>query len=299
MSFKYFDYPGKNRRPSPKEIGAKLHLDERTVRLRTAKMEKEGFIQYYQTVPNMWLLGNPLASLYNFQATSITAKRDALQKARDEDDVIDIADFLGVGFGLTISAPTEQQAIEKAKKIAQHIGIETFQANPPRQFPQPRKSLDKLDWQIIKALRYHALRPTKRIAEELKITYRMAEYTIGKLFESRALSTRAIINASEPKGIIFYSLNLRLDEKLRHRVIHNLREIYGKRIWWHFSPPGHTVTLFLFATSIARAEDDLIEALSKTGVLDGSMTIFKGWVEPRRPSWIDRRVQQMIGSRPE
>ena len=167
MSFKYFDYPGKNRRPSPKEIGAKLHLDERTVRLRTGKMEKEGFIQYYQTVPNLWLLGNPLASLYNFQATSITAKRDALQKARDEDDVIDIANFLGVGFGLTISARTEQQAHERAKRIAEHIGIETFQANPPRQFPQPRKSLDKLDWQVIKALRYHALRPTKKIAEEL------------------------------------------------------------------------------------------------------------------------------------
>src|SRR5207245_10527445 len=131
-----------------------------------------------------------LRSLYNFQTTSITAKRYALQKARDEDDVIDIADFLGVGFGLTISARTEQQAIEKANNIAQHIGIETFQANPPRQFPQPRRSLDKLDWQIIKALRYNALRPTKRIAEEIKITYRMAEYTLGKHLETTTLSTK-------------------------------------------------------------------------------------------------------------
>src|SRR2546428_12466807 len=103
MSFKYFDYPGKNRRPSPKEIGAKLHLDERTVRLRTAKMEKEGFIQYYHTVPNLWLIGNPLASFYNFSATSITAKRDTLQKSRDENDVIDIADITSVAFGLTRS----------------------------------------------------------------------------------------------------------------------------------------------------------------------------------------------------
>src|SRR2546422_4683879 len=138
MSFKYFDYPGKNRRPSPKEIGAKLHLDERTVRLRTAKMEKEGFIQYYQTVPNLWLLGNPLASLYNFQATSITAKRDALQKARDEDDVIDIADFLGVGFGLQIQARKNHKRIKQRKRMEKNFGFETFQQNPPGQFPQPR-----------------------------------------------------------------------------------------------------------------------------------------------------------------
>ncbi len=295
MSFKYFDYPGKNRRPSPREIGIKLGLDERTVRLRTAKMEKEGFIQYYQTIPNLWLLGNPIASLYNFQATSIKAKRDALKKARGEDDVIDIADFLGIGFGLTISARTEQQGHERAKRIAEHIDIKTFQATPPRQFPQPRRSLDKLDWQIIKALRYNALRRTKEIAKELGTTYRMIDYAIGKLSESRALSTRAIINASEPKGIIFHSLTLSLDEKLRYRTISKLREDYGKRVWWDFSPREHPITLFLFATSVARAEDDLIEALSRPGVLDGSMTIFKGWVEPERPSWIDRRVEQMIG----
>jgi hypothetical protein len=34
MSFKYFDYGGKQRRPIPKEIGSKLGVDERTVRLR-------------------------------------------------------------------------------------------------------------------------------------------------------------------------------------------------------------------------------------------------------------------------
>ncbi len=45
MSFKYFDYPGVNRRPSAKKIGNKLGVDERTVRLRTRKMEREGFIQ--------------------------------------------------------------------------------------------------------------------------------------------------------------------------------------------------------------------------------------------------------------
>src|SRR5690348_10301136 len=109
MSFKYFDYPGKHRRASPKEIGLKLGIDERTVRLRTSKMEKEGFIQYYQTIPNLRLFGQPLASLCNFQSPSLAVKPRILQRLRHLDDIIDIADFLGESFGVTISASSEAQ----------------------------------------------------------------------------------------------------------------------------------------------------------------------------------------------
>lgn len=122
----------------------------------------------------------------------------------------------------------------------------------------------------------------------------MTDYSIGKLFDLQALSTRAIINAKDPKGIIFYSLNLNLDPTGQEATDRRLREVYRERLWWSFTPPGPTIILFLFATSIGQAEDDLLQALSRSEVHDGSLTIFKGWVEPTRPSWIDKMLTERV-----
>lgn len=61
MGFKYYNYAGRHRRPSPSQIASKLGLDEKTVRLRTRRMERERFIEYYQAIPNLRLFGRPLA----------------------------------------------------------------------------------------------------------------------------------------------------------------------------------------------------------------------------------------------
>ena len=122
----------------------------------------------------------------------------------------------------------------------------------------------------------------------------MADYSIKRLLESRAVSVRAIINARDPKGIIFYSVNLVVDEQKREQITHELRKSLGQRVWWTVNPSGAVVVLFVFANSIGRAEDDLLEALAKPGVSSGTMTIFKGWVEPVRPSWIDRALDKKI-----
>ncbi len=294
MSFKYFDYAGKNRRPSPGEIGRKLGLDERTVRLRTKKMEREGFIQYYQTIPNLRLFDRPLAYLCNFHAADLRAKKHALDLLQEAKSIIDIADFLGESFGVTISAASNQDVEEKAGEFAELIGISQFLLTPPRSFPPLHKSLDKLDWQLVNALRYDALKPAEEVANQLGITRRMTDYAVGKLFQSQSISTRAIINARDPQGIIFYSLNLSLNPQKQDQTIRELREAYGERLWWSFTPPGPSASLFLFATFIGRAEDDLLEALARPGVRGGSVTIFKGWVEPKRPSWLDKMIEERI-----
>ncbi len=296
MSFKYFDYSGSKRRPSSKGIGEKLGLDERTVRLRIRKMEREGFIRYYQAIPNLRLLGQPLAYLCNFQTTDITTKHRAIAMIREADDIIDIADYLGESFGVTISAASEEDAQQTIAKLSRKIGTPRFGLLPPRQFPSPMRTLGKLDWELVKSLRYDALKTTREVARETGSTHRMADYAIGRLFESQALFTRAIINAKDSKGIIFYSLNLNVEDGKQQRITNDLRAALGERLWWTFTPPGQPLILFLFSTSIGKAEDDLLDALQLPGINGGSLTIFKGWVEPERPSWIDRRVEEKIRS---
>src|SRR3989442_573118 len=187
MSFKYFDYSGGKRRPSSKGIGEKLGLDERTVRLRIRKMEREGFIRYYQTIPNLRLLGQPLAYLFNFQTTDITTKQRAIAMIREADDIIDIADYLGESFGVTISAASEEDAQQTIAKLSRKIGVPRLGLLPPRQFPSLMRTLGKLDWELVRSLRYDALKTTREVARETGSTHRMADYAIGRLFESQAL----------------------------------------------------------------------------------------------------------------
>lgn len=294
MSFKYFDYSGRQRRASPKEIGAKFGVDERTVRLRTRRMEREGFIQYYQLFPNLRLFNQPVASLCNFKAPQLAMKPRILESLRNEENIIDIADFLGESLGITISTSSETEAMGKAKELAEKHGLSGFQLLPSRQFPPVERMLNSIDWQVVRALRYDAQRPIGKIAKEVGITYRMADYTIRRLFQTRSVSNRAIINARDTQGLIFYSINLTTGGKERDRVKHELRKSFGKRLWWTVNPPGPIIVLFLFANSIGRAEDDLLDALSTRGVKSGSMTIFKGWVEPAKPSWIDEAIDTKI-----
>lgn len=296
MGFKYFSYRGKNRRPSPKEIARKLGLDEKTVRSRTKKMEREGFIQYYQAIPNPFLFGLPFAYLCYFQEPDLLAKQRALQKLRETDGLIDIGEFIGERFGVTVAASSEVDALKRIQRLARIIGISHFQILPLQRFSAPEIKLDKLDWQLVRALRYGALRPTQEVASELGITYRMTDYRITKLLESKTLFVRAMINASDPRGVLFYSLNLSVEESLKRRITRELSEAYRERLFSVVTSLGPDVILNLFTSSIGEVEDNLLKVLSLPGIRTGSLAIFKNLVEPSRPNWIDKIIEEKIST---
>ncbi len=296
MGFKYYGYTGKNRRPSPKEIGAKLGLDEKTVRARVSRMEIEGFIQSYKAIPNPFLFQRPLLCTYGFRAPDVLAKQRALQKLLQVPDILDIGDFLGETVGVNFVASSEQAAEQKIKELSELIGLAGMPFIPPRSFPSTTAIPNRLDWQLIKALRHDAVRPTTEIAKELGITYRTAEYRISRLLEARAFFLRAFINARDPKGIVLYSLFLELDPQGHEGLRRELLERYRNRLWFEFSPPSPIIIMNLFATSVGEAEDKLLESLSQPGVRRGSLTIIKGWIEPTLPSWIDWLLEEKIAA---
>jgi DNA-binding Lrp family transcriptional regulator len=159
---------------------------------------------------------------------------------------------------------------------------------PPRAFSSVDSSLDGIDWAIVKALRYDALRRTEDVSGQLGLTYRTVEYRIAKLLDSQLLFIRAMINSSDSKGILFYSLALELEGATRADLKQEIMDKHSDRTWLTFSPPGPMLVLNLFATSIGEPEDLLLEIQSRPGIKDASVTIFKGWVEPTRPNWIDK-----------
>ncbi|MEE9586212.1 MAG: AsnC family transcriptional regulator [Nitrososphaerales archaeon] len=294
MGYKYLDYPGKSRRPSSKAIGKKLGLAERTVRLRIKRMEREGFIQYYAAIPNLSLFGLPIACLFSFQVDDIRKKQHALQQLKKTDHVIEIADMIGGNFGATIAVSSEQDVEQVTHKLTELTHTSKVVHSSNRWFTSPRFSLDKLDWRLIKALQYDALRSTKEIATELGVSNRMTDYRINRLLESRAVVIRAVISARDRQGILFYNLTLSLDPGMKEKIMNVVSERFKSEIFLVLTPPGPLLALGLFATSIGEAEDNLLDSLSIPGVKTGNLSFFKNDVALQRPSWIDKFVEKKI-----
>ncbi len=295
MGFKFPDYNRfSERHVSPSEIGNKLGLDEKTVRVRVKKMEEEGFIKYYEAIPNLALFGTKSVEQYAFEAPDIPSKEEALGYFRTADRIVDITDFLGPLFGASLAGASHDQIQVLTNEIVEKLklkrGFKMFERTPiePASIPQ------KLDWQIMLRLRYDALCPAKDIAEEISITDRMVEYRISKLLESRAFYIRAIINQQRQEGVIFYGLNLFVDPEKQDVLVKEFKETYQERFWSLWTPMSGLIILNLFALNLGEPEETLKHTLQLKGVKQGSMVIFKELVESERPNWIDELIEKKI-----
>src|SRR5713226_3246223 len=124
MAFKYTDFSAPvERRISPSEIGKKEGLDEKTVRLRVKRVEEEGFIKYYQAIPNL-VLFHLQAIMYGFQARDISSKHQAIESLRETPGVVEIIDTLGESFSVTLAGRSNEEvqrlALETRNRL--HLG---------------------------------------------------------------------------------------------------------------------------------------------------------------------------------
>jgi DNA-binding Lrp family transcriptional regulator len=300
MAFKYVDYNGhSDRRVSPTEIGKKLGLDEKTVRLRVTRLEEEGFIKYYQALPNLALFGySELCSLI-LEAPDVQSKHAALQRLLRAPSVVEVDDFQGPMLSVGVGAISQEKARSSISAAASEVGLKVHPNGLERKTRPPSLQPNRLDWRILQSLRYDALRPTKGISDSLSISYRMTEYRISRLLDSRVFFVTALLNPKKQQGIIFYGLTLIVDPKFQSRLLSQLKEVHGEKVWLAGAPDDHTVFVNLFSLTSGEPEDALLEASKLEGVRQCFLMIHRERFEPDRPSWIDRGIEEKIGGRGE
>jgi|GEM_PF-773503 DNA-binding Lrp family transcriptional regulator len=297
MAFKGLDYDSfTDRRVSPLAIGRKLGLDEKTVRVRVNKMEEEGFIKYYQAMPSLSLFNLNIINSYRFEALNIVTKHRVIEALPDVPYIVEAIDYLGQVILVNIAGASFEQIEDVTAKLANRFELSRIILGK-HLLKESTVIPDKLDWQIIKKLRYDALSSLKDLSESLSLTPRMVEYRISKLLDSGALLIRAIINTQKQHGLIFYELEMLIDESKQFEVVKKLSEMHGEKLW---SVRGSaTVGVLLanfFGFTLAEPEDAAIGALGLEGVKSCSLFIFKEAIEPQRPNWMDNLIEQKIVS---
>jgi DNA-binding Lrp family transcriptional regulator len=294
IAFKGLDYDSfTDRRVSPLAIGRKLGFDEKTVRVRVKKMEDDGFIKYYQAIPSLTLFQFKNMKTYRFEALNISTKHRVIEYVQKLPFIVEAIDYLGQDVSVSIAGHSSRQIDQVASGLADRFELYKWILGS-RTIKETLSAADRLDWQIIQELRYDALSGIKVLSESLSITPRMVEYRIKKLLGSDMLLVRAIINTQMQQGLIFYELEMSVDETKRYCVIKRLSEIYAKRIWSVRTLAAGVLLANFFAFTLAEPEEAYVNTLKLDGVRSCSLFIFKEIVEPNRPNWLDDLIEQKI-----
>ncbi len=285
IAFRGLDYDSfTDRRVSPLTIGRKLGLDEKTVRSRVKKMEDDGFIKYYQL---------KIMNTYRFEALNIATKHRVIEHIQELPLMVEAIDYLGQVVSVNIAGTSSEEIDQVAFKLANKFELYKWILGS-RIVKEPISVADRLDWKIIQELRYNALLGVKELSELLSITPRMVEYRISKLLASDMLVIRAIIDGQKQRGLIFYELEISVDERKQYEVVKRLSEIYAERLWSVRILTAGILLANFFAFTLAEPEEAYVNRLKLNGVRSCSLFIFKEIVEPRRPNWTDNLIEQKI-----
>lgn len=266
IAFKGLDYDSfTDRRVSPLAIGRKLGLDEKTVRARVKKMENDGFIQYYQVMPNLALFQLKNMNTYRFEALNIATKHRVMKYIQELPFIVEASDYLGQVASISIPGTSSEEIDQVASGLANRFELYKWILGSSI-IKEPVSIADRLDWQIIQELRYDALSGVKELSDSLSITPRMVEYRIKKLLGSGMLLVRAIINSQKQQGLIFYELEISVDERKQYDVIKRLSEIYAEKLWSVRTLAAGILLGNFFAFTLAEPEEAYVNTLKLEGV---------------------------------
>jgi DNA-binding Lrp family transcriptional regulator len=283
------------RHPSAADLGKKLGLDKKTVRIRISRMEESGFIKYYQAMPNLALFGMRVISLFRFEALNLSTKNAIVNHLHEVPRLVESSDYLGPFLTGSIAGATREEARNGADYLASRYELGTVVLGT-RTIKEPVSRIDNLDWQIIKSLRYDAKTSDRDLAEALSVTERIVGYRISKMLRSGVIRTKAVIDPQRQAGLLFYELELAIEPQRRGVISSWLVEEHGDRLWNMSSPMADVILASFFCFTIGEPEQSVIGALKLEGVKRCLLFILKEVIEPKRPNWLDSLIELRLRS---
>lgn len=291
MGFMPFGPGGVEGKINPWRIAEKLGVDGNTVKLRLRRMEKLGFIKYYQVYPNYRLLGVE-GVVYLFDAPQVAAKYEAIQKTKLVDGIVEVHDFFGGTFCVHFvyhDARDHDKRLSLLKEVTKCPSCIKFYE---RVMPTVNITLNSLDWSIIKSLRYSAFKRLSKVAEELRVSIKTVKRRLDRMASSNALIVFPVMHPGDVPNVILYGLLFFIEEEGRQATVREILQSYQPFCLMSYTPPKGNIMLLNFARSVEDAEAALLRAKSIKGVADARLLIMKEMHEC--PEWMDREIEKKV-----
>lgn len=278
-------------RLNPWVIGKKVGADGRTVKLRLNKMQKSGFIHYFQIYPNFRLLGlNGVA--YVFDVGDVVKKYEVIEKCSLVDGVTEIHNFIGPHVCIDFTyqdSRDESRRLELFRKLTLCESPARFY---DRAMPSTEIGLSNLDWRIVKALRYNAFKPLSTVAEELGLTPKTVRRRFERMAQNNAMIIVPVVNPAHIANTITYVILMYPSADKWSVVMEEVMKMFSYSYFLtRMFPPGNGA-VYLSARTLAETEDNLIRVRKIEGMKDAKLMILKEMREYTQ--WLDSAIDRKI-----
>ena len=278
-------------RLNPWVIAKKVGADGATVKLRLAKMKRDGFIQYFQIYPNFRLLGIQGAG-YLFDVRDVVEKSRVIERCSLVDGVTEIHNFIGSNICIDFSYRDGQDESRKLELLRSLTHCERPERFYERTMPPIDIELTNTDWRIIKDLRYHAFKSLSKVAHDLGLSGKTVRRRFERMVQNNAIIVVPIVSPATIPNTITHVMLLYPKPERREEVVTRAAETFANSCFLsHTSPPGNA-WLCLAARTLAETEENLIRARTLDGMQDAKMMILREIREYTQ--WVDAAIDQKI-----
>lgn len=290
-----------DRRPKDPEllraprIARELGTTVNTVKDRVGRMETAGVIAGYQIVPNFHHL-RLQAGAHKFKIVDEKRKDEAVRVARSLDGILEVHDFLGPSLCVDFAYHDATSQGEKVRALSEASGDTDPIRFYERAMPPVGRQLSRLDWRIIKALRWQANRPLSDVADELGVALRTVRRHYDRMWAEGSFFVVPLVDPSKASGLFMFDLICELAPLGKQEAIRQLLRTFDDRHVYGFEPaPGSTAgfDMLLFASTSADLEAARREAAAVPGVVRAEANLFRAFLDESR--WLDAAIAEQVG----
>ena len=278
----------------PSYIAAKLGVEPETVKARLARMEKSGFIRFYQVYPNFRHLGLD-ATAYLFRVPDDDRKAAAIARIEPIDGLVEVHNFLGPEMCVDLSHRNPTELSKKLRLLADFTGDAAPVRFYERHMPAVASALSPLDWRILKALRYHARRPLAEVAEEVGVSVRTVRRRFDRMAAEGSFFIVPAVDPGRAPGVLLYELLFYTTPDADAQALRRTLSTCEERYLYHYVPASQALGNFdvlLYAESTGEIEEYRQKGRDIPGIAKVSALVFRGWTE--YTDWIDAAIDDRI-----
>lgn len=250
-----------NRHLNLKLIAKELDVDPNTVRARIRKMEKSGFVKYYQVFPNYRVFGLHCFAL-GLIFPEIATKKKALKKLKLIENVAWVDERLHSLRVLLLYREVESDLKRNLALIEELTGTKPMLENNLKMLPVGIE-LGLMDWLIIRSIRYDARKSTEHVARELGLTARAVNYRLRRLVQGNAFFIVPVISL---KNFFCSHFTVFLDEDKRAAAVNEIDCLVGDKCMSRLISSEGTVAFCVLTKSANESEEDFLKMKAIPGV---------------------------------
>jgi DNA-binding Lrp family transcriptional regulator len=278
-------------RLNPWVIAKKVGADGATVKLRLDKMRRGRFIQYFQIYPNFRLLGLS-AGAYEFDLPDVLGKRAVIENCALVDGVIEIHNFIGPTICIDFAYADGRDEGRRLGLFRQLTGCSAPEKFYERDMPPVDIELSNVDWRIIQALRYNALKPLSKVAREIGLSAKTVRRRFERMVSHGAVIIVPVVNPADIPNTVTHTLLLYPTPAQREAVVSQaLVELGPATFLSRTAAPGNAM-LCLAASTLAETEENLIKARKIPGMMDAKLLVLREIREYTQ--WLDTAIEKKI-----